>query len=101
MPKMHIKKDDKVKVIAGKYRGKEGKVLQVMPDERKLLVDGVNIVKKHTKPRPPKVPQGGILEKAMPVEASNVMLVCSQCSLPVRPKRANKARVCRRCNEEI
>ena len=101
MPKMHVKKDDTVKVIAGKDKGKQGKVLEVLPSKNKVLVEGVNVVKKHTRPRPPKVPQGGILEKAMPVSASNVMLVCPQCSVPVRPKRSDKTRVCRKCNEQI
>lgn len=101
MPNMHVKKEDTVVVLAGKDKGKRGKVLQVMPGKSKVMVDGVNVVKKHTKPRPPKVPQGGILEKAMPIDASNVMLVCPACSAPTRPMRKDKTRVCRKCKEQL
>jgi large subunit ribosomal protein L24 len=98
---MHIKKNDNVVVVSGKDKGKKGKVMQVLPDERKVLVDGINVVKKHTRPKPPKVPQGGIMEKAMPVDASNVMLVCPQCSAVVRAARKESHRVCRKCKEII
>lgn len=101
MPKMHVKKDDTVVVLTGKDEGKRGKVLEVLPGKKKVLVDGVNVMKKHTRPQPPKVPQGGILEKAMPINASNVMLVCPQCSVPTRVRREDKKRFCRKCNEPI
>lgn len=99
MPKAHVKKDDMVLIVAGKDKDKKGKVLSVEPAKGKVLVDGVNVVKKHTRPRPPKVPQGGILEKAMPIDLSNVMLVCPKCSEPVRPLRKDHSRVCRKCKE--
>lgn len=100
-----IKKNDTVLVLSGKDRGRRAKVLQVMPGEDKLLVEGVNVVKKHTKPRPPKVPQGGIMEKAMPIHVSKVMLVCPSCSTPTRSRMkvgdAGKERICSRCKESI
>ncbi len=74
----HVKKDDTVVVLAGKDKDKRGKVLGVEPKRNKVLVDGVNVVRRHTKPRPPRFPQGGILEKTMPIDLSNVMLVCPQ-----------------------
>jgi large subunit ribosomal protein L24 len=107
--KVHVKKDDTVVVLTGKDRGKKGKVQEVVPSKQRVLVDGVNIVKKHTKPRPPRFPQGGIVEKSMAVAASNVMLVCPRCGKPTR--QAHKAvevegktsyvRVCKKCGEEI
>jgi large subunit ribosomal protein L24 len=102
---MHVKKDDMVLVINGRDKGKRGKVLESLPREHQVLVEGVNIVKRHTKPRPPKVPQGGILEKAMPVEASKVMWICPECSKPARPSYrklpdGTKERYCRKCTKE-
>ena len=107
--KIHVRKDDTVVVLAGKDRGKKGKVLSVQPEKHKVLVDGVNVVKRHTKPRPPRFPQGGILEKSMAIDASNVMLVCPRCSRPTRRARKLKqeagdtinVRVCKKCGEEI
>ena len=74
MAKLHIKKDDLVKVIAGEYKGDEGKVLEVYPDKNKALVEGVNIVKRHTKPNAAH-PNGGIVEKEAPIHLSNLKLV--------------------------
>ncbi|MFP4499177.1 MAG: 50S ribosomal protein L24 [Vulcanimicrobiota bacterium] len=105
MPKAHVKKNDTVQVITGKYEGKRSKVLQVHPNGT-VTVEGVNVVKRHTKPKPPKMPQGGIVEKTLPVDASNVMLVCPQCGVPIRPayrynSEGEKQRYCRKCNETI
>lgn len=74
MAKFHIRKDDTVKVISGEYKGDEGKVLEVYPDKNKALVEGVNIVKRHTKPNAA-TPNGGIVEKEAPIHISNLMLV--------------------------
>lgn len=74
MAKFHIRKDDTVKVIAGENKGDEGKVLEVYPDKNKALVEGVNIVKRHTKPNAA-TPNGGIVEKEAPIHLSNLMLV--------------------------
>ncbi len=71
---MHIKKGDSVKVIAGKYKGKEGKVLKVFPEKNRVIIEGVNIVKRHTRPSQDN-PKGGIIEKEAPVHASNLMVV--------------------------
>ena len=92
--------------IRDRDKGKRAKVLEVMPSEGKLLVEGVNVMKKHTKPRPPKVPQGGILEKSMPIDASNVMLICPRCDKPIRvgykiTGAGVKERICRKCKEII
>ena len=105
VPKMRIKKGDTVLVLSGKDKGKRAKVLEANPNKGTVLVEGVNVVKKHTKPRPPKVPQGGILEKAQPVNTSKVMLVCPHCQTPTRIgyrfKNEVKERVCRKCEEAI
>ena len=74
MAKFHIKKDDTVKVISGESRGEEGKVLEVYPDKNRALVEGVNIVKRHTKPNATH-PNGGIVEQEAPIHLSNLMLV--------------------------
>ncbi|MBI2264358.1 MAG: 50S ribosomal protein L24 [Armatimonadetes bacterium] len=102
----HVKKDDNVMILSGRDKGKKGKVLQVLPDEGKVLVDGINVVKRHTRPRPPKIPQGGILEKALPICASRVMLVCPKCGKATRTGRkfmesGEKVRLCKKCGEQI
>lgn len=71
---LHVKKGDLVVVISGKYRGKQGKVLRVLPKTGRVVVEGVNLVKRHTKPSP-KNPQGGIVQREAPIPASKVMLV--------------------------
>ncbi|MCD4782395.1 MAG: 50S ribosomal protein L24 [Candidatus Eremiobacteraeota bacterium] len=105
MKKAHIKKNDTVLVLSGKDKGKRAKAIELNHRKGTILVEGVNVMKKHTKPRPPKIPQGGILEKAMPIAMSKVMLVCPQCSVPIRAKMVignnGKERVCRKCNEVI
>ncbi len=103
---VHVKKGDTVEILAGKDRGKRGKVLSTFPDEGKVLVDGINIVKRHTRPRPPRIPQGGILEKAMPLRSSKVMLVCPSCSETTRIAKKllddkSRVRVCKSCGKEI
>ena len=80
---MKIIKDDTVKVITGKYNGKVGKVLKVIPDSEKLIVEGVNIVKRHTKPSQ-KNPQGGILEKESPIHISKVMYFSTKFNVQTR-----------------
>lgn len=103
--KCHIKKDDKVKIIAGKDMGKIGKVLQVIRKKTRVLVENINIVKRHTKPGASSR-QGGIVEREAPIHWSNVMLMCNKCMAPVRIKMqrledGKKVRVCRKCNESI
>ncbi len=100
-----IKKDDKVRIIAGKEKRKIGKVLMVLHEKERIIVENVNFVKRHTRPGG-KTPRGGILEKEAPVHWSNVMLMCNKCLAPVRIKfqvleDGKKVRACRKCNELI
>jgi large subunit ribosomal protein L24 len=102
---VEIRKNDSVMVIAGKERGKTGKVLRVLPDDGAVIIERINIVKRHTKPRGPQQP-GGIVEKEASIDASNVMIMCDKCNAPVRIAHkiladGSKIRICRRCNEAL
>ena len=102
---MRIKKGDTVLVITGNYRDKKGKVMAVFPEEERLLVEGVNIRRVHTRPRRRGEP-GGILEKEGPIHHSNVMLVCPSCGSPtrigmMRLADGKKVRYCKKCNEIV
>ena len=99
----HIKKDDFVKVIAGKDRGKQGKVLRVFPQEGRLTVERINMIKRHTRPTR-QMQQGGIIQREGKLHISNVMLICSKCARGVRVghrilEDQKKVRICRRCGE--
>jgi len=94
---MGIKKGDTVIVLSGKNKGKKGKVIKVLPDKGKVVVEGVGIVKKHQKPT--RNFQGGIIEKPLPIFSSKVMLVCPRCSKPTRIRRKDGSRVCCKCDE--
>lgn len=83
MPKVHVKKGDTVLVITGKDAGKKGKVLSVEPKTGRVVIEGMNVVKRHTKPTQA-APQGGIVEKESGVASSNVMLYCPKCNKPTR-----------------
>ena len=100
-----IKKDDKVKIVTGKETGKIGKVLKVNRKKERILIENINIIKRHTRPSAQNK-QGGIVESEAPIHWSNVMLMCSKCLTPVRIKLqrledGKKKRVCRKCNELI
>lgn len=100
-----IKKEDKVRITAGKDKDKIGKVIKVVRKHNRILVENVNIVKKHAKPSSSNR-QGGIIEQEAPIHFSNVMLMCTKCHAPVRVKMkrledGNKKRVCRKCDEII
>ena len=82
-----IKKNDTVLVIAGKYRGRRGRVLSVQPDKTRIVVEGMHMIKRHTRPNPQKNIKGGIVEREAPFHASNVQLVCPECSKPTRVGR--------------
>ena len=101
---MRIKKDDTVIVLTGKDKGKTGKVIQVIPSQDKVVVEGVAIVKRHTKPTQ-KMPQGGIIEKEAAIHVSNVMPYCSTCKKGVRVahtiENGKKTRVCRKCGKAL
>ncbi len=118
--KMKVRKGDLVHMIKGKDRGKQGRVLDSRPAERRVVVENLNLVKRHTKPKPvknssrmggPSINPGGVIEKAAPLPVANVMLVCPVCSRPTRVgtvvKEAkgeqHRVRVCRRadCGQEI
>jgi len=102
--KLHVKKGDKVIVISGNDKGKIGNVVEVSPKEGKVIVSGVNIVKKHVKPRPPQE-QGGIVEVEGAMYASKVQLYCEKCSKPTRAAHKidgdKKTRVCTKCGAEL
>ena len=103
--KILIKKDDKVKVIAGKDKGKIGKVLKVDRKKKRLLIEKINLIKRHAKPSA-KNRQGGIVEGEAPVRVSNVMIMCSKCIHPTRVKMKHledgkKIRLCVKCGEAI
>lgn len=104
--KVHVRKGDLVKVIAGNERGKTGRVLRVIPKENRVVVEGLNIRKKHAKPTPSN-PQGGIIEIPAPIHASNVQLVCPHCDRAVRVRRERSAdgknvtRICKKCGKSI
>ena len=102
---VHVKKGDTVEVIAGKHRGKRGKVLKVLLKDAKVIIEGVNLVKRHSKPTQ-KLPQGGIVEKEASLYSSRVMLVCPKCGNAARVGHGylgdgTKIRVCKNCGEQI
>jgi len=105
MRKFHVKKGDLVMVIAGKDKGKSGKVLRVIPKEERVVVERINLVKKHLRPNPT-TGQGGVVETEAPIHISNVMPICSSCNRPTRVGRkvlesGIKVRVCKRCGESL
>jgi large subunit ribosomal protein L24 len=102
---MNIRKDDTVLVTSGKYRGKKGKVVRAMPALNRIVVQGVNLRKRHRRPSKD-LPQGGIVEAEGPIDRSNVFLVCPKCSKPTRIgarklEGGKKARICKKCGEAI
>ncbi len=102
--KLHVKKGDTVIVLAGKDKGKQGKILAAFPKKGRVTVEGVNEVKRHTKPSQSN-PQGGIITKEAPISSSNVMLVCPTCNKPTRIKKVAQGerfvRACVKCGEVI
>ena len=105
MEKMNVKKGDNVMILSGKDRGKTGKVLEVSPKERKIIIEGRNMVTKHVKPRKAGQ-QGGIVKAEGAMYASKVMVVCSKCGKPTRVGHlingdGSKVRVCRHCGEAL
>ncbi len=102
---IRVRKGDLVRVISGKEKGKEGKVLRVFPEKAAVVVERLNIYKKHTKPNQ-KNTRGGVLELEGKIHVSNVMVVCGQCNRPTRLgakilSDGKKLRVCKRCGEGI
>lgn len=103
--KLHVRKSDMVTVIAGKEKGKTGKVIRVFPEKGRVVVENLNKVKRHTRPTRGKT-EGGIVEKEAPLDASNVQLLCSACNKPTRTgsrtlEDGSRARFCKKCNEIV
>ncbi len=102
---MQIKKNDNVLVTTGKEKGKRGRVIAVYPAQNRLLVEKLNMIKRHTRPNQ-QLKQGGIVEKESPFSASNVRLICPKCDKPTSVTRqasdeGKRARVCKNCNETM
>ena len=110
LAKMNIHKGDTVLITTGKDKGKRGTVSRAMPQINKIIVEGLNIAKKHIKPQG-QTRQGGIIEKAMPLQASNAMLICTECGEPTRvgherrpigaDQKVRVVRVCKKCHKVI
>jgi large subunit ribosomal protein L24 len=102
--RVDIRRNDTVKVITGRDKGKQGRVLRVMPDEGKVLVEHVSMVKKHVRPNPQRNIQGGIAEQESAIAISNVQLLCDACG-PVRigheVRGDRKVRVCKKCGTTL
>ena len=103
--KLHVKKDDLVMVVAGKDKGKSGKVLRVLPEKGRVLVENLNVVKRHTRPSQTNN-EGGIIEKESPIAISNVQLLCPGCNQAARTgikmlDDGSKVRFCKKCNEIV
>ena len=101
--KFYAKKDDLVTIIAGKEKGKTGKILKVIPKKSRVVVENINFIKKHVRPGS-QGKQGGIVEKEAPLNVSNVMIMCNKCNRPVRIGKktladGKKVRICKKCNE--
>lgn len=106
MKQYRVRKDDKVMVITGKDKGKIGKVLKVLRKKDRVLVEQVNVAKRHTKANPYLQQAGGIVEKEMPIHVSNVMVMCDACASPAKvgyryTEDNKKVRFCKKCNEII
>ena len=104
MKKLNVKKDDTGVVITGKDKGKQGKILAAMPEDRRVIVQNANMITTHVKPRK-QGEQGGRIEKEGTIDASNVMLVCPKCGKATRVGHAyegdKKVRVCKKCGKNI
>lgn len=96
---MNLKKNDKVIILAGKDKGKTGEVREIIPSKNKVVVTGINMISKHTKPS--QNSKGGIIKKEAPLDASNVAVVCPKCGKHMTPKNAKEGRVCRKCNAAL
>ena len=108
--RIELKKEDTVKVISGRDKGKTGRVLQVNRENGKVLVEHVSMIKRHTRPNPAKQVKGGIAERESPINASNVMIVCPGCNKAVRIAhhvdvvaggKSRRSRVCRKCGQTL
>jgi large subunit ribosomal protein L24 len=97
-----IRRNDTVQVMTGKDRGKKGRVLKLVPEKNRLIVEGVNLIKRHTRPNPAKNIKGGVVQREASLHASNVQLVCPECGASTRIghkvlEDGRKVRICRKC----
>jgi large subunit ribosomal protein L24 len=103
--KPHVRKGDTVTVLSGKDRGKQGKVLRVMPTKGLAIVERVNFLKKHTRPNPQKNIKGGILEREAPIMLAKLQVICPSCNEPTRTghhrTESGASRYCKKCDTEI
>ena len=101
---MHVRRGDKVRVIAGKERGREGKVLRAYPEKERVTVEGANMIKRATRPSQ-KNPQGGIMQHEGPMHVSDVMLICPNCAqatrVGYRRESGARVRVCKKCGKDV
>ena len=100
--RINLKKNDVVQVLTGRDAGKQGKVLKVLPEKNRVIVQGVGFIKKHTRPNPQRNVKGGIAEREAPIHVSNVMIVCGDCGKRTRIGSrtladGKKVRICRKC----
>lgn len=103
--KLHVRKNDQVVVVAGKEKGKTGKVLRVLPEKGRVLVENLNVVKRHTRPTRANA-EGGIIEREAQLDISNVQLICNACGKSTRTgirvlEDGSKVRFCKKCNETV
>ena len=101
-----VRKNDTVVVVGGKDRGKRGRVLRVLPERNRIIVEGVNVIKRHTRPNPQKNVKGGVVEREASLHASNVQIVCPECAAPTGIGHSllgdgRKVRVCRKCDGAV
>ena len=101
-----LRKNDQVMVIAGRDRGKRGKVLRIFPGRNRAIVERINMIKRHTRPNPQQNIKGGLVEREGSIDVSNLMVVCSECDRPTRPRHkllndGRKVRVCHQCEGVI
>lgn len=106
MVQLSLRKNDQVVVLAGKDRGKRGRVLRVVPARGRAIVERVNMIKRHTRPNPSRNIKGGVVEREGSIHVSNLMIVCGECDRPTRPRHrvladGRKVRICHRCEGVI
>ena len=102
---VRLKKGDEIVVISGKDQGRRGKIQKVLPQANSVVVEGLNLAKKHAKPTKSN-PQGGVIDKTLPIQTSKVMIVCSGCNQPTRFRKergadGNGVRICRKCGKTL
>ncbi|TCL66471.1 LSU ribosomal protein L24P [Hydrogenispora ethanolica] len=105
MAVLHYKKGDEVVVLSGKDKGRHGKIQKVLPKDNAVVIEGINLAKKHAKPTKAN-PQGGVIDKSLPMDISKVMVICSGCNKPTRIRRDRAVdgalvRICRHCGRTL